>query len=363
MCVEGARAGSRREGRSYLRPCALQTLGLPALVASPASLGSPLSIPAACGRGRNLPPRQPSHTPRAAGRRPRLLHLSGAPLVSTSGAWLGQCLPPRRPHGCKGHCSMARGVCKPLPIPRAIPLRARRAGRQSRAASGRFCRTSRWSPSPPLPVRHRPPDRPPPRRGRAPPSAPHTVRERPRAIRPVTAPCASTRRSRHSPARGWPKRRAMSAPPPHGRMSSAPCVTRAFRPRRGIVLLPDDRARAQAHQARGPAVPAADVDEQQRVPAVHAGGRDLAPAPAPRSATLPRPARPRRRRRGSFPPLRRGSRRPDSPPRRRGCPQSANSPPSASPTGARRPCPAPSASRPRPRARRPRGCARHRKRG
>ena len=39
--------------------------------------------------------------PRAAGRRPRLLHLSGSPLVSTSGAWLGQCLPPRRPLGCK----------------------------------------------------------------------------------------------------------------------------------------------------------------------------------------------------------------------------------------------------------------------
>ena len=51
--------------------------------------------------GRNLPPRQPSHTPRAAGRRPRLLHLSGSPLVSTSGAWLGQCLPPQRPLGCK----------------------------------------------------------------------------------------------------------------------------------------------------------------------------------------------------------------------------------------------------------------------
>ena len=39
--------------------------------------------------------------PRTTGRRPRLLHLSGAPLVSTSGARLGQCLPPQRPLGCK----------------------------------------------------------------------------------------------------------------------------------------------------------------------------------------------------------------------------------------------------------------------
>ena len=62
-------------------------------------------------------------------------------------------------------------------------------------------------------------------------------------------------------------------------MSSAPLRDCAFRPRRGVVLLPDDRARAQAHQARGPAVSAADVNEQQRVPAVYAGGRDLAPLP------------------------------------------------------------------------------------
>ena len=39
--------------------------------------------------------------PRTTGRRPRLLHLSGSPLVSTSGARLGQCLPPQRPLGCK----------------------------------------------------------------------------------------------------------------------------------------------------------------------------------------------------------------------------------------------------------------------
>ena len=34
--------------------------------------------------------------PRATGRRPRLLHLSGSPLVSTIGAWSGRNLPPRQ---------------------------------------------------------------------------------------------------------------------------------------------------------------------------------------------------------------------------------------------------------------------------
>ena len=182
------RAGSRREGRSYLRPCALQTLGLPAGVAiSRISRVSPVNT-IGVWSGRNLPPRQPSHTPRAAGRRPRLLHLSGSPLVSTSGAWLGQCLPPRRPHGCKAIVAWPGAFVNLCPIPRAIHFaHDEQVGKvaQRRAAfvepvGGLHRRRCRFAIGRQIDRLSAGDERR--------PSAPHTVRERPRAIRPSPRP-------------------------------------------------------------------------------------------------------------------------------------------------------------------------------
>ena len=98
--------GAQKPPRMHATACvsvayALQTLGLPAGVpVSCISQGLPLSYHRRVAGTKSTTSAALAH-PRATGRRPRLLHLSGSPLVSTSGAWLGQCLPPRRPLGCK----------------------------------------------------------------------------------------------------------------------------------------------------------------------------------------------------------------------------------------------------------------------
>ena len=130
--IKSMRAGSRRRDRSHLRPCALQTLGLPAGVASPASLGSPLSVPSACGRYEiyhlGSPRTPPGH--RQASPSPASLRVSpcqyqrrvvGTMFTTTAAPWV------------QGHYSIARGACK-LP---AYPSGSSTSRTTSRSAKSR----------------------------------------------------------------------------------------------------------------------------------------------------------------------------------------------------------------------------------